>query len=451
MSTIAKQKGVAAIVFMLFLPCLIMTFAFAVGYSQRLLAHAKLEEATEVASLALIASPKKNNEEDKEYARSLIDLYVADNINNIDVKVTTETCKTTQCVEDKGELSPFTDFVVSASTEHKSWIVHNDIGVNPQFKVSGSSVTRKFLPQPVDIYFIVDISQSMHNIWSGEAKTQMQVVKDTIDRVVKELSLLKTDKKSKVSLITYNAYNIKGVSNSRERQLYNYRVNEKNKSRTPAEVVEAMFKPGAPIKNYPYAHMYNTAEDVPLTDKYKSFRDMIKSSKITQATGGGTESWQGIISAAQEANNVKTDERNPEQVFIILSDGADSDVTYTDTHRTKQYEKENHVISKYDKYNGRWYKIYDKYLKTLVVDNKLCEKIKETIGKKKNRFTSDNNRKTVKTKVTMGVIGINYTVKEDDGFGDCVGKQNIYHAEKGKDVYKHILNLINEETGRLKD
>ena len=51
----------------------------------------------------------------------------------------------------------------------------------------------------------------------------------------------------------------------------------------------------------------------------------------------------------------------------------------------------------------------------------------------------------------MGVIGINYKVAETDGFGDCFGKKNIYHAKDGEDVYKYILNLINEETGKLKD
>lgn len=32
----------------------------------------------------------------------------------------------------------------------------------------------------------------------------------------------------------------------------------------------------------------------------------------------------------------------------------------------------------------------------------------------------------------MGVIGVNYNVQKDDGFGECVGEKNIYHAKMVK-------------------
>ncbi len=107
-----------------------------------------------------------------------------------------------------------------------------------------------------------------------------------------------------------------------------------------------------------------------------------------------------------------------------------------------------------DQYDGRtyYYQVYDKFLKSLVGEHGLCESLKKRISSKENKFQSEHAKlEGEKTKVTMGVIGVNYNVQKDDGFGECVGEKNIYHAKNGKDVYKYILNLINEETGRLKD
>lgn len=424
MKRISKQNGVAGIIFIAFLPLLLMTFAFSVGYSQRLLAHAKLEEATEVSSLALIASPKETNIKDKEYAQKLVDLYITDNINEVEVGITTTKCEYKDgCVQASGELLPFTDFMVSATTEHSSWITHEDIGLGSEFKVSGNSATRKFIPQPVDIYFILDTSQSMSNSWNG--KTQMQVVKETITRVVNDLEKFKTEEKSRVALLTYNAFNVKYNSSTNKTELYSYRKIDKYTHRTPNQVVKNLFEKPKRIEGYTYDYLYNRSQDIPLTENYAEFLSILNSNKVLPADGGGTESWQGLIAAAKEANNAAL--INPEQVFIFLSDGADSQVVIRDGIK------------------------YKRYLKKLVTEFGICKKLRNKIIAKKNRFQKDQfTLSDVPTRIKMGVIGINYQVNKNDGFGDCVGKENIYHAEQGEDVYKYILNLINEETGRLK-
>ncbi|MEZ8312434.1 TadE/TadG family type IV pilus assembly protein [Vibrio splendidus] len=459
MKIISKQRGVAGVIFILCLPILIMTFAFSAGYTQRLLAHSKIEEATEIASLALIANPGGNNQEDKDYAKNLVDLYVTDNINDVEIDVTTTRCEYADgCVQRNHELSPFTDFTVSARTEHKSWITHDEIGVEPEFKVSGRSVTRKFLPQPVDIYFILDTSQSMSNRWSGEKnnKTQMDVVKETIVKVVEDLKTFKTgdEKKSQISLVTYNAYNAKFDKKSNQVKLYDYTREFKHTTKTFEGIVDKMFDQDWPAETTSYAYMYNTSQDIPLTDDYDNFIKLVKSDKLKPATGGGTMSWLGLIAAAKEANKVEDVNRNPEQVFIFLSDGADNKVNYPKDlylEKTRSYRSKHNVDWTHYS-DGSTVLQYQQYLKTLVTKYKLCETLQETISKKKNKFQSKHSSlEGEKTKVTMGVIGVNYIVKEDDGFGDCVGRKNIYHAKKGKDVYKYILNLINEETGRLKD
>lgn len=463
MTKLSQQKGVAGIIFILCLPVLIMTFAFASGYTQRLLAHSKLEEATEIASLALIANPGGNNQEDQDYAKLLVDLYVTDNINDVEIDVTTARCEYADgCVQRNNELSPFTDFTVAATTEHKSWITHDEIGVEPEFKVSGRSVTRKFLPQPVDIYFILDTSQSMSNPWRGERntngtiKTQMDVVKETIVKVVKDLKEFKTgeDNKSKIALVTYSAYNTKFDKNSNKVQLYDYTRGFDHTVASFKNIVDNMFVQDWPEETSRWDYMYNSSQDLPLTDNYDTFIRDIESDKLQPATGGGTMSWLGLIAAAKEADKIRMKDRNPEQVFIFLSDGSDNKVNYPNElyrENTKAYRSKHNVDWTYYKDSPPVLQ-YQQYLKTLVTKYNLCEQLQKKIGQSKNKFQRETaSLEGEKTKVTMGVIGVNYIVKEDDGFGDCVGRKNIYHAKKGKDVYKYILNLINEETGRLKD
>ncbi|MGR5195302.1 TadE/TadG family type IV pilus assembly protein [Vibrio rotiferianus] len=460
MKNLTTQKGVAGIIFLSFLPILVITFSFSVAYTQRLLAHSKIEEAAEVASLALIASPGKDNKEDQDYAQRIVDLYITDNISDIQINVSTKKCEYKDgCVQKANELSPFSDFTVVATSEHESWISHNEIGVEPKFKVSGDSITRKYLPQPVDIYFILDTSQSMSNPWHGEQnKTQMRVVKETITKVVKDLKDFKTgaNKKSRVALLTYNAYNAKFDEGVGKVKLYDYASEFSHTEKSFQSIVDKMFDQVTDETKVYRSNYYNQARDIPITDNYQEFINILNSNKIMPATGGGTNSWLGLIAAAKEADKVKKEDRNPEQVFIFLSDGGDTDPRFPDDlHRDNTYRNKYHVVTRtYEDDYGRtqYYQVYDKFLKSLVSDHNLCEQLKKRISSKENKFQSEHAKlEGEKTKVTMGVIGVNYNVQKDDGFGDCVGKKNIYHAKNGKDVYKYILNLINEETGRLKD
>ncbi|EJG0191450.1 VWA domain-containing protein, partial [Vibrio parahaemolyticus] len=412
MKGFTKQKGVAGIIFVSFLPILIITFSFSVGYTQRLLAHSKIEEAAEVASLALIASPGKDNKDDQDYAQRIVDLYITDNISDIEISVSTKKCEYKDgCVQRNNELSPFADFTVVATAEHDSWISHNEIGVEPKFKVSGDSITRKYLPQPVDIYFILDTSQSMSNIWYGERnKTQMQVVKDTITRVVKELENFKTgpDKKSRVALLTYNAYNVKYDNNDRKLKFYDYASEFSHTEASFQSIVDKMFEKNVDAQKVYHANYYNQARDIPLTVNYQEFINILNSNKVMPARGGGTDSWLGLIAAAKEADKVKKEDRNPEQVFIFLSDGADTDVRFPDEiQRDSAYRSKYDVVTKRyeDAYgNVQYQQVYDKFLKSLVGEHGLCESLKKRISSKANKFQSEHAKlEGEKTKVTMGV------------------------------------------------
>ncbi len=117
---------------------------------------------------ALIASPREDEENNVKYARYLVDRYVVDNTDDVDVAVCIPVNVSTKMVVYKasGELAPFSDFVVS-DDKYTSWIAYEDVNLKPEFSVSGRAVTRKYLPQPVDVYFIGDFSGSMGNSWKN--------------------------------------------------------------------------------------------------------------------------------------------------------------------------------------------------------------------------------------------------------------------------------------------
>ncbi|WP_337247445.1 MULTISPECIES: pilus assembly protein TadG [unclassified Vibrio] len=438
MRSMKKNRGVAGILFIGLLPMMVIFMAFSMQMSQQMLAHARVLEAAEVASLALIASPKEDDDKNVIYARQLVDRYVLDNIDDVDVKVYNRQCLYKDgCVQASGEVAPFTDFVVTAKAKFQSWISYEDMNLKPEFEASGSSVTRKYLPQPVDVYFIGDFSGSMTYAWQG-GKNKLQVVKETIRRVVRDIEDFKTEQKSRVALLGYNWHHVTQTDEVVRIDYRGYRYTwpkkyayEFKRSSASATVNEMfnMPKPYSEIRSvtsnmssYQRGQIVNQNQrfakdypfyDIPLTEDYDEFIRLLDSSDLRAY--GGTSSWNGIIAAAQEANRATN--LNPEQVFIVLSDGADNDANYLQS----------------------------------LVNQGLCKKLRSTISAKKNRFQSNNPSENEKTKVTMGVIGINYSVSAKDGFGDCFGRNNIYHAKDGEDVYKYILNLINEETGRLKD
>ncbi len=109
--SIKKQQGVAGIIFMGMLPALVVIMVFSMQMTQRHMAHAKITEAAEVASLALIASPKENDEKNQEYAQKIVDHYIEDNKGEVVARVFNRRCEYKDgCVQRSGETSAFYRF-----------------------------------------------------------------------------------------------------------------------------------------------------------------------------------------------------------------------------------------------------------------------------------------------------------------------------------------------------
>lgn len=141
----SKQQGIAGIVYVSMLPMMVMVLAFSMQLSQQFLSHAKLAEASEVASLAVIASPKGDEAGNQDYVRAVVDRYVLDNKDDIAVSVGREECHYGDgCVERSEEAGPFVDFFVKVKASYQSWIAYDSINLDPEFSLSGESSSRKY-------------------------------------------------------------------------------------------------------------------------------------------------------------------------------------------------------------------------------------------------------------------------------------------------------------------
>ncbi len=429
-----KHRGAAGIIFIGLIPILFLILAFSIAMSQRLVTHVRMLEASEVASLALAADPKGDDADD--YASKVIDRYLVDNQGKVNVDVNKKECKLkTGCVRASGESAPYTDISVTASSQHESWVTYEEINLESHFQVGGKSKARKYLSNPMDIYLIVDFSSSML-LSGGPGKTRLKVVSDTIVRALNEVKSFKVEGNNRVALLGYSSAHVKetdekviepAIPGSPQKEYKKKYIYEFYRG-SPTQTVRDMFNLPRPIKEIkepkdtPLFGWYDwrTRQDnanidrefpffnIPLNTDIDGAISKIK--KIGNESGTGTTSWNGIIAAAVEANSASF--LNPEQVFIIFSDGIDQ-----------------------KKYGNR--------LKQLV-DRGLCRRLKSQLQNKRNNLTKE-------IKIKMGVIGVNYVVRKQDGFGDCVGPANIYHAKNGDDVYKHMINIIKEETGRLRN
>lgn len=425
-----NQKGAAGIIFIALTPFLFLIFAFSVSVSQRLTTHVKMVEATEVASLALAAEPKGS-----DYASTVINRYLIDNQGAVTASVVKEVCDLKSgCVKAKGESSSFTDITVQASSKHNSWLTYEGVDLKAEFYVGGKSKARKYAMRPVDLYIITDLSDSMagnRNIWGFRipGPKRLDWVKDGIKDVFKGLKARDGSGQSRVSLQGFNHYHAKD-SDTVIREGSSFLIRGDTYKRkyvydyyrgSPYATVRDMFKsPRVETKmRIPndgfFIDIFTMIFNDGVANSYPYF-DIQLTNKIDNAVNrvghlnanGGSASWNGIIAAAQVANNAS--QLNPEQVFVILSDGYDND-------RTR--------------------------LKSMV-DQGLCTKFSSELKKKKSNLATNTN-------VHMIAIGLNYKINPNDGLGACVGASNIYQANTRGDIYKQVMGLIDQESGRLRN
>lgn len=397
-----KQQGVAMILFVIIAPVLMMMFFLGVQGARSLQNKARIEDAVDMANMAVISQKSMDKQAAKVLAEQYVRTYMTGENDNITIKIEKLDCyDSVKCRKDSDNGKPiYTESKLLAVSNHNYWFP-NPFSSEPDYDVAASSLSRKFQGMPADIYFIADMSGSMGDPFdaSGNHKSKFEILTDVIQRVTKDLGIYNSrhDDKHRVAFVGYNY-----ASRSRDKDGRVFIVRQfiyDDPLRDPWTIVRNMLQVKQPVSLvYEGGYFY----DIALTDDFTAFNQHISRFQPKYSTA----SPEGIIRAAQVANQAVN--LNENQVFIILSDGADN--------------KPRETIN--------------------LVQAGMCRQILDLFTHKK-AFNGED------ITVKLAIIGIDYNVKSSPAMATCVGAENVYHASSGDDVYKNIINLISEESGRL--
>ncbi len=448
------QKGHAAMLFAMMVPVLFGVFTLASDGARAIQDKARLNEALEVASLAVSAQDSSDKIIRKNTARDYIKYYFPQAIiDDKDIHVIKTICEPGLLSESCTDISSdqrYFNYQVTGSISQDSWFPGNDaiIGLGEKYKVTSGSSSRKYQSEAVDIVLVADFSASMYDLWDGVQKYKgvIDIIGDIADEVGKYNDTLNSDEsKSTIGIVGFDLYT-KLSRNSFTANIYcdRYQAGYYNLSydwvalgpwqvspdgrcysgdpSAPAgnilnvsKTLTNLFMPEAAIHSVGWSknEVSNVSafETIDLTSNFISLKNNLNlpgKFYVPPGGGSGTSSFTGIIKGAQIAASGK----NSRRLIIVLSDGIDSYVQLTGNFTSQLF------------------------------DAGLCSTIKDHL---ENLTSADGKN----VKATLAVIGFGYDVTAYPLLQKCVGKDNVYSATDRIEIKNKILELITEEIGHL--
>lgn len=214
-----RQKGIAAIIFVIIFPFFLGFFALTVEGTRYLTESARLSDVLESASLAVAASV--NHDDDKAMVQDYITATVPQaDVKLTDITITSQTCEQiygSECgkagVYDKSGLR-FNQYRLQVTSHFVSWFPGSDlvVGFNKDQTLSNQAVARKYQQKSIDVVFATDFSGSMNELWNGKSK-YYQVI-ETISKIMKVLeryNQIAVDKNiiNHIGIVPYSLYTSK--------------------------------------------------------------------------------------------------------------------------------------------------------------------------------------------------------------------------------------------------
>lgn len=446
-----KQRGQASILFALMVPGLFGVFALATDGARALQTSARLNDASEMAVLAIAGLNDENlgsggSQVNKQLAERYIRAYLPETNNGITINVVKRECRQIPACLSVSNDDEYNEYQVIANTNHNTWFGGSGVttGFGREFDVRSQADAKKVEPKAVDIVFIADYSGSMQRTIDGQNpkkngkpvpvpnkprryKELARIIKEVTEELEK-YNARNSEHPSRVSLAPFTLYtNAAEIGHWKEENKYcavsqlKFAGGQKpkpdvNQTLDINATLNSLFTlktPGWNKRNcldFPYDKKYSMYyKDIDFTSNFNNFNQQI--SKFYPV--GGTGGIEGIIRGAQHSYN---DGINPTQLLIVLSDGEDG-------------ARFGNYFSQLNAYG-------------------VCHRIRDKIEKKvKQRVPS-----LLKVKTTMAAIGFGagYSIGTNTSLIQCVGRDNVYQANSMDQVKSQILNIISQEIGTVK-
>ncbi|MCC4797731.1 pilus assembly protein TadG [Enterovibrio norvegicus] len=428
---VKKQKGVAAIMFVVLFPTFFALFVLGVEATRYLQTHARFGDAVEMASLAVAANASTQDSENKQLAKNYAQAYLPDgNIDLSKISIIRKSCDDIygeQCgkpgVYDEEGLV-FTQYNVVVKSDFTSWYPEDDFayGFEQNVTMGTNAVSRKYQGFTIDVAFVADFSGSMKDPWNGQTKYRgvINVIEDITRKLesFNESTEQELDGKrllNKAAFIGYNLYTSNGSSYFSNVNYNNASLSKKWWTNTPniafdSTIANPLTTTRKSLNGRVDGDNSSYFETVDLTDDFSSFRSTIN----MFIPNHGTASYEGIIAAAkllEEGENVR-------KLIIVLSDGEDS------TNSRNPDDNRYPGYAALQLYNGGLCSNIIADLEALEVDGRSVE-------------------------AKIAVIGFDYNIAENPGLQTCAGAENVQSANSYQEIYDNILELISEEVGHL--
>ncbi|MUK28025.1 TadE/TadG family type IV pilus assembly protein [Aliivibrio fischeri] len=416
------QQGHAAILFAMMIPALFGIFALASDGARAIQTKARIEDASEVAALAISAHNDPAQPDDGSYTPSTrnrqivvdyVNAYISDIDAVTDIKVAKRRCELiSDCVTGiyKGDMR-YLEHEIDVTTRQNSWFPGNEAieGMGETFSTRGKSLARKYQSEAVDVMFAADFSGSMLDTWSGSSNPKYADLIEIIRNISVELQkfndLPENRDKSTMGISAFSTFTNSSASYSGIQCSLTQGVKNNGKPAhfwwqvSYGKTVDNIWVDKG--ENYCLSSSSTSYHDINLTSNFHSLNSQVSSFY----PNGGTASYQALIRGAQLLDRG----HNSRRLLIVLSDGMDNHIGLADG----------------------------------LVSAGMCRNIQS--GLESDR-TPDGRPIAAK----MAVIGFDYNPFANKALKDCVGEKNVYKAEDADEVEDIILELINEEIGHLK-
>ncbi|MCL9783345.1 TadG [Vibrio sp. S4M6] len=423
-----KQQGNASIIFILMLAGMIGLFPLATDSAHALQTRALLDDASEVASIAIAAlnDPNKGSSSGSQTNRAIVENYAYAYVPGADIQsvaVSRKDCemKNVICL---AHFQGGYQYQVNVSMTQQSWF--NGNGSMPSFgdsyTVRSQAISQKLKTVPVDVVIAADFSGSMRDTWSGGTVAKYKSLIDIIHQVTSQLEVGNQQavgsSPSTIGLTAYNFFNHsipRDLSSGGACRMTQEHVYTKGWFRKKYidvyQTIREIFVP----KNHSHCDTKTIDNsifyDISLTTDFEAFNRALSHFYPDH----GTASFQGIIRGAQLLN----EGNNPRRLMIIVSDGVDSPAKASGYAETASQKS------------------------AVLVDAGMCDMIRNTLD---SQIAYNGN--SVET--TLAFIGFDYDPFTNATLQKCVGLENVYQAQDSQQMINQILALINEETGHLR-